>query len=736
MAKDMNRIEEAVLGKIQQRVHSRTTEETFLARALRHHDLSGAGFLDLDNFTRAMLPYTAGVSDKDVRAIFDRYAEEGLLPIRAFAHEFTSGVRREADANDQVGFALGEEKGQGQGDSEAPEEVLERLRDYLYEQGPRGITSLAAAMRDADPQNARVITFDVFQKVLSDAFGDLQVDAEPLFDLLRQPHVHLLPYDEFLLALKEEPGPPRRAAIRGAFRRLDVASEGLVDLTVMLRAFNAQRHPQVSAGIRTAEEVREEFADTLKDHVSFRRGQRSYPTNLVAWEEFEDYYKSISGCFPSDEEFCGLLEKVWDLNKAPDASVEGRVALARPAAGAPAKVRTGLHHWQTNTLPTTVTHHKVELVTQIGDVMQRARALIARRGLRAAVDVVQHFYAADDDVDDQLDTYEFRQACRKAGLGFREAEEVSVFEACAATKGKIQLPAFFKLLHGELGGMRRRLVERAFGALGGDAADASSRVSPAVLKERFVAQAHPLVVRGQLEPGHVLAEFLDTFSQLAHVLGGCENGMVSFADFLAYYEVVSSTVENDSLFDLIVQRVWDVPKAQPREAWADGEAESPRRCRASLESAPSPMAERRPPPHAGPSAYAMESPQREAKQDHRRFGRSAQASAITKSSIVFDERSSSVADVLNRLRRSIALRGLRGWLALVQRLQNHDYRRNGTIMRLDWQRLNRVLGLGLSPEDQELLFKELSQKKKGAAMDRAENNREQLGSCFMLAELN
>ena len=93
------------------------------------------------------------------------------------------------------------------------------------------------------------------------------------------------------------------------------------------------------------------------------------------------------------------------------------------------------------------------------------------------------------------------------------------------------------------------------------------------------------MVRGQLDPGYVLAEFrpkrdqkqtteamntskrfcklrfLDTFSQLAHVLGGCENGavlaafppaclfgrslepegMVSFADFLAYYGVVSST---------------------------------------------------------------------------------------------------------------------------------------------------------------------------------------------------
>mmetsp|Transcript_57083 Transcript_57083/g.127265 ORF Transcript_57083/g.127265 Transcript_57083/m.127265 type:complete len:828 (+) Transcript_57083:43-2526(+) len=706
---DVNQIEEAILAKIQQRVHSRTTEETFLAKALRHFDGENKGFLDAKAFQRALSPYSAGLRNEDVQAIFNRYAEEGLLPIRAFAVEFTSGVRREAEA-----VASPPEEAVA---CETAEEALERMKDVLYEQGPRGITSLAAAIRDADPQNLRSIGFEAFEKVLLEVF-EADFDVAGVFDLFRQPHISQMPYDEFFLALKDELSQARRAAIRQAFRRLDVASEGLVDLNVILRSFNASRHPQVSLGARTAEEVLEEFSDTLKDHISFRRGQRSYPTNLVAWEEFEDYYKSISGCFGSDEEFCGVLEKVWDLNKAPDASVEGRAALARPAAGAPAKNRTGLHHWQTNTLPTTVTHHKVEMVTRIEDVMQRTRAVITRRGLRAAVDVVQHFYAADDDVDDQLDTYEFRQACRKAGLTFREAEEISVFDACSETKGKIQLPVFFKFLHGEMSPARRALVERAFAAVGGNPQDDQSVVSPGTLKERFVAQAHPLVVRGQLEPGYVLAEFLDTFSQLAHVLGGCENGMVSFADFVAYYEVVSSTVENDSLFDLIVQRVWDVPK-QAREAWGGDGGESPRRSRATMESAPSPMAERRPPAHAslaGVSTYAVDSP-RGPKQDHKRFSRGAQASAITKSSIVFNEQSSSVTEVIERLRHRLALRGLRGWLAIVQKFQNADYRRNGTIMRLDWQRLNRVLGLGLSPEDQELLFKELSAKKKGAAMD-------------------
>lgn len=107
-----------------------------------------------------------------------------------------------------------------------------------------------------------------------------------------------------------------------------------------------------------------------------------------------------------------MLQRVWDLDKAPNTSIEKRAALARPAAGIPAKSRTGLHHWQSNTLPTNVTHNTFDEPVNINSVMNRLRRSITKRGLRAAVDVVKHFYAADDDVDDLLDMYDFRRACQ------------------------------------------------------------------------------------------------------------------------------------------------------------------------------------------------------------------------------------------------------------------------------------------------------------------------------------
>merc|ERR1719311_1552380 len=104
----------------------------------------------------------------------------------------------------------------------------------------------------------------------------------------------------------------------------------------MFRTFNANRHPQVADGSRQPDEVLEEFTETMKDLVAFRRGQRSYPTNLVAWEEFEDYYKFISGCYDTDQLFCNILQRVWDMDKVPDATIDTRAYMAAPAAGIPA----------------------------------------------------------------------------------------------------------------------------------------------------------------------------------------------------------------------------------------------------------------------------------------------------------------------------------------------------------------------------------------------------------------
>merc|ERR1712187_17318 len=90
----------------------------------------------------------------------------------------------------------------------------------------------------------------------------------------------------------------------------------------------------------------------------------------------------------------------------------------------------------------------------------------------------------------------------------------------------------------------------------------------------------------------------------------------------------------------------------------------------------------------------------------------------TKSSIVFDERDhSELGTVISRLRESVAKRLFKGWLMLADKFAQYDHRKNGGIMRLDFERLHKTLGLGLSPEERESLFKGLSTGRKDGAMD-------------------
>lgn len=700
---ELNRLEEAIVEKMNQRIPARMSEEAFLVKSLRHYDLTNSGWMTFDSFKKGMSAFTAGISDPDLKMIFKRYGQEGNLNFRTFAADFVAGSRR----NDPLPTDLNGAK--------APEKLLE-MKTFLQTSGPRGLIGLASAFADADVQNSRSMSVDLFHMVISEFFhnsgfeiSDDQISA--VFDLFRsaqQPDI--IAYDEILLALKDEPNAERRQAVRAAFRRLDVNSEGLVEMSHLIRCFNANRDVSVSEGTRTAEQVLDEFVTTLKDVVSFRRGQRSLPTSVVAWEEFEEYYKFISSCYDSDGRFCNALTRVWDLDKV-DAKVDARLALARPAAGAPSSRRSGLHHFQADTLTSSVTHHNVQESANIQTVIARTRQIIAKKGLRAAVDIVRHFYEADDDVDDLLDVYEFRKACTNSGLAYREAEEVAIFEACGpSAQNMLSVPRFFKLLHGDLSPARQSIVRRAFSALGGDPFDETSTVTPVALKDRFNCEAHPLALKGEADPGTLLAEFLDTFSLLAHIYAGCQNGLVSYSDFQNYYEVVSSLIDNDAYFDLLMSRLWSLQDtSRPVSRAARPPEQLSPRIRPSFPGSP--------------SAYSMQQTEKgdEVEQEHhRRFAHqgTARSSAITKSRIIFeDARNGAMTAVLKRLRESVSLRGLRGWRGLVQKLQQSDNRRNGSVHRLDWQRVLKSQGLGLSPEDQEAIFKAFSANRKDGTMD-------------------
>ena len=54
----------------------------------------------------------------------------------------------------------------------------------------------------------------------------------------------------------------------------------------------------------------------------------------------------------------------------------------------------------------------------------------------------------------------------------------------------------------------------------------------------------------------VLQNFLDTFDSAE---GNEKDGVVTKEEFLNYYAAISSTIEDDSYFDLMMRNAWGLP---------------------------------------------------------------------------------------------------------------------------------------------------------------------------------
>ncbi len=71
---------------------------------------------------------------------------------------------------------------------------------------------------------------------------------------------------------------------------------------------------------------------------------------------------------------------------------------------------------------------------------------------------------------------------------------------------------------------------------------------------RARAEKHPKFLSGEWTLDQVLASFLDTFDSPED-----KDGMVTRDEFINYYAGVSSTVEDDAYFDLMMRACWGLP---------------------------------------------------------------------------------------------------------------------------------------------------------------------------------
>lgn len=149
-----------------------------------------------------------------------------------------------------------------------------------------------------------------------------------------------------------------------------------------------------------------------------------------------------------------------------------------------------------------------------------------------------------------MDIKEFTKCISEHALDWQPEQIKAVFDYFDEDKsGGINFDEFLLGVRGVLNDRRKQLVLLAFNILD---ADKSGAVELNDIQAKYDASKHPDVKTGKRTPEDVLAEFLDTFDTEE------KDGKVTPSEFCKYYSNVSSSIDDDDYFELMIRNAWHI----------------------------------------------------------------------------------------------------------------------------------------------------------------------------------
>ena len=193
-------------------------------------------------------------------------------------------------------------------------------------------------------------------------------------------------------------------------------------------------------------------------------------------------------------------------------------------------------------------------------MMSLFKARVKARGVKGIIGLQKLFKIMDDDNSNCLSQYEFSKACRDFKVGISEDNLPVIFNAFDLNHdGTLSIDEFLMAVRGDLNRIRLNAVKQAFKKID---REGNGSLELASLKELFNADRYPDVISGRRTSDQVLVEFIETFeTQLDIMHGRDRDGYVTLEDFTEYYRNVSSAIDEDDEFLLIINNSW-ISKAE------------------------------------------------------------------------------------------------------------------------------------------------------------------------------
>jgi len=193
--------------------------------------------------------------------------------------------------------------------------MMSLFRDRLKMRGARGIVGLQRIFKDMDDDGSNCPNLSEFQKACRNFKIGISDEYLPtLFNAFDLNNDKTLSIHEFLMAVRGNMSRNRANVVQQAWQ---VISNGApIDMYEIKDKFHADKHPDVTSGKRTADQVLVEFLETFEHSLNVM--ERNTQDGRITFEEFMEYYSNVSFVIEDDQHFSLIIKNVWDTNGGQD----------------------------------------------------------------------------------------------------------------------------------------------------------------------------------------------------------------------------------------------------------------------------------------------------------------------------------------------------------------------------------------------------------------------------------
>jgi calcyphosin len=173
---------------------------------------------------------------------------------------------------------------------------------------------------------------------------------------------------------------------------------------------------------------------------------------------------------------------------------------------------------------------------------------MASRGAKTVRGLGRVFRTMDDNGNRKVDAQEFFVGLNECGCNLTKQETDLLLAAYDTDKdGNVNFDEFLVMIRGSLNATRQAVVDAAFRKFD---ADGSGSVTAADLRVCYSCNAHPKVISGEITEDEAFLEFLANFGDKNN------DGKITTTEWNDYYAAVSSSIENDDHFVMLMTQAW------------------------------------------------------------------------------------------------------------------------------------------------------------------------------------